>query len=90
MLAIFVALLALPSAVAPPPAEALAAQPAPAFDLAAWEANLELGPEVAAGGAERIRRKVYLITFARVLAATMMANPTLKDPSVLRLPANHG
>ena len=82
-LAMLVACLAMPSVVAPPPAQPPAAQPAPAFDLAAWEANMELGPEVAGVGGGRIRQTVYLITFARVLQATMVANPNLKDPSGL-------
>ena len=79
----FVARLALPSVVAPPPVQPPTAQPAPAFDLAAWEANAELGPEVVGAGGARIRRTVYLITFARALQETMVANPNLKDPSGL-------
>ena len=57
------------------------AVPAPAFDLATWEKEMELGPED--NGIGRIRQKVYLITFARVLAQTALANPRLKDPSTM-------
>ena len=42
---------------------------------------MELGPED--NGIGRIRQKVYLITFARVLAQTALANPRLKDPSTM-------
>ena len=51
------------------------AVPAPAFDLATWEKEMELGPEDK--GIGRIRQKVYLITFARCLAQTVLANPRL-------------
>ena len=49
-LALCAALLALPGVVAPPPDQPPAAQPAPASNLAAWEADMELGPEVVAAG----------------------------------------
>ena len=80
-------LLGLPLVAAPEPALPLVAAaappalPAPVFDLAAWEAEMELGPE--SNGPGRIRQTVYLITFARVLMQTVMGNPHLKDPSQL-------
>ena len=80
-LAMCVASTAWLGVVAPPPDQPPAAQPAPAFNLAAWEADMELGPEVVAAGVERIRRMVYLVTLARVLQHTLVADPNLKDPS---------
>ena len=67
----------LPVVAAPVPP----AVPAPAFDLVAWAAEMDLGPEVNDSGPGRIRRKVYLITFARVLLQTIMHSPHLRDPS---------
>ena len=69
---------ALPLVAAPPP---LVAAPPPAFDVGAWATEMDLGPENTGG--VRIRRTVYLITFARVLLQTVLGNPGLKDPSTL-------
>ena len=46
------------------------------FDLAAWAAALHLSPQEPANTC-----RVYLVTFARVLAATLAARPGLRDPS---------
>jgi hypothetical protein len=56
---------------------ALAQAPA-AFDLGAWTAQLELGPEN-----DQTRSEVFLVTFARVLAQTLAAAPHLRDVGAL-------
>ena len=73
-----------------PPAAVAAAPAAPSlgpnvcvlernFDYAAWVERLDLGHETEGDA----RRRVYLATFARALAATLAANPAMRDPSTL-------
>ena len=59
------------------PAMAAAHAPA-AFDLGAWEAQLDLGPQK-----DDSRLEVYLVTLARVLASTLAAAPHLRDVTTL-------
>ena len=57
----------------------MAAAHAPAaFDLGAWEAQLDLGPQK-----DDSRLEVYLVTLARVLASTLAAAPHLRDVTTL-------
>ena len=50
------------------------------FDLASWIEPLALGPEV---GRHDHKGTVYLVTFARVLAATLAEAPHLRYPGTL-------
>ena len=77
-----VAALAAAPAAAPAAAEAapVAVEPAaPQAALEAWCEAKELGKQLCRG----IKRRVYLITLARVLAATLAERPHLRDPSTL-------
>ena len=73
-----------PGAAMPPPPGAayVAALPGagvpPVFNMQTWAAELELGLET-----ESASGSVFLVTFARVLAATLAGAPNLQDPGLL-------
>ena len=66
------------AAPSPPPALPVVPAASTAFDIEAWEQQLDLGTEPREN--ERYVSTVYLATFARVLASTLAASPQLRDP----------
>lgn len=76
------AFLRRPAAASAPLSVPLLAPDVPtAFDVAAWELKLDLGAEPTENA--RHVSTVYLVTFSRVLAATLAESPQLRDPSTL-------